>query len=255
MPFPVSVFLAGVQKSGTTTLKHLLVAHPQLASHERKEAHFFDKPQDLEAPEIIARYHGLFPAPEGRHLLDTTPSYFFNPEALSRIAEYNPQARLIVLFRDPIARAVSHWRMNRARGIEPLSFSEAVAAEPERTQVGSWRDPEGKPRPSKAVAYRARSLYGAQLHRAQQVFPPEQMLLTIAETLFEDHTRVLARIAAFLSLSSFPKTPARHDFATPKSTDPGAPTAAELRAFGATISDDIARFVQASGLDVSHWQH
>ena len=49
-----------------------------------------------------------------------------------RIAAALPDARLIVILRDPLSRAHSHYWLNRAKGIERLGFADAIAAEPER---------------------------------------------------------------------------------------------------------------------------
>ena len=57
----------------------------------------------------------------------------FHPLAPARVAKLMPTGKLIVLLRDPVERAYSHWKERRTEGKEPLDFAEALAAEGERT--------------------------------------------------------------------------------------------------------------------------
>lgn len=247
MTFQVGIFICGVQKSGTTTLANHLARHPGLSTHRGKEAHFFDRREATADPAAVAGYHARFACGGHAQAYDSTPSYFYVPEALPRLARYNPDARLIVLFRHPVARALSHWRMNRHRGIEPLGFAEAIAAEPARTALDRYRGPDGKARPSKSVAYLDRGFYGRQLARALQHFSLTQMLLLPSASLFEDHAQALERVAAFLDLPPFPPTPARHDFATPDDGTEDLPDAGVLESLRLLYAEDLALFGRLGG--------
>src|SRR4029453_1468552 len=70
----------------------------------------------------------------GRVLIgDASPYYLFHPAAAERASRIMPHVKLIVLLRNPIDRAYSHWRRERRNGREPLArFEDAVAAEPTR---------------------------------------------------------------------------------------------------------------------------
>jgi hypothetical protein len=63
---------------------------------------------------------------------EATPSYAYYPHALRRIAETVPEAKLILLLRDPVERAFSHYKHAKRLGKEELSFEEAISAEGER---------------------------------------------------------------------------------------------------------------------------
>ncbi|MBX9700198.1 MAG: sulfotransferase domain-containing protein, partial [Acetobacteraceae bacterium] len=111
----IGVFVAGVQKAGTTTLFAHLRRHPGLvAPTAEKELHVFDDETiDWRAPIDWSRLHARFPAERRCGLrFEATPITLFWPPALARIRAYNPAARIILIFRDPIGRAVSQWRMN-----------------------------------------------------------------------------------------------------------------------------------------------
>jgi hypothetical protein len=63
---------------------------------------------------------------------EASPYYLFHPHVPARVAEHLPGVKLIVLLRDPVARAHSHFQHETARGFETLSFEEAIEAEPRR---------------------------------------------------------------------------------------------------------------------------
>src|SRR5438128_3640412 len=114
----VTFVIAGVQKGGTTALYEYLAEMGDVGLSRQKETHFFDdETLDWARPDY-ARYHAMFDAPEGRPCGEATPIYSYWPNALERIAAYNPAMKLILLLRDPVARAWSHWRMEYARGAE-----------------------------------------------------------------------------------------------------------------------------------------
>ena len=118
MSQPVSFLIAGVQKGGTTALDAYLRDHPDVQMASMKEAHFFDdEGQDWAQPDY-ARYHALF-ADDGRLRGEATPIYVYWPNSLERIARYRQDMRLILLFRDPVAKP--DWV--RPRRHEPISFA------------------------------------------------------------------------------------------------------------------------------------
>src|SRR5579872_6807617 len=114
---PVSIFICGVQKGGTTSLYAHLCEHPSLQAPSKKEIHFFDDESENWLRPDYGRLESFFGAEEEDRLrFDVTPIYCFWPPSIERIRTYNPAARLILLFRDPFGRAWSQWRMEYARG-------------------------------------------------------------------------------------------------------------------------------------------
>ena len=112
---PYSFSIVGAQKSGTSTLSTALDRHPQVARAPRKELQFFTREDmDWSRPD----YSGYrAPRRKPQHLIagDATPAYLFWPHALERMHHYNPDTRLIAVFRDPLERLFSHWTMLRGR--------------------------------------------------------------------------------------------------------------------------------------------
>ena len=117
-PPRVTFLIAGVQKGGTTALFDYLGDYGDIALPAAKELHVFDdETQDWARPDYAA-YEARFPDPVGRPCGEATPIYSYWPGALARIAAYNRAMKLILVLRDPVARAWSHWRMETARGAE-----------------------------------------------------------------------------------------------------------------------------------------
>ncbi len=190
----VAFLVAGVQKGGTTALFDYLVEHPDLCLPACKEAHFFDDEGVDWADPDYAPYHALFSAcGPGAIRGEATPIYIYWPESLERIAAYNPAMRLILVFRDPIERAWSHWRMETARGAETEPFAWCIRQG--RARVTSNREPDGAHR---VHSYVERGFYGAQLTHALTLFRPEQLLCLRSEDLLAAPDRILRQVCDFL---------------------------------------------------------
>lgn len=197
----------GAQKAGTTYLYHLLVQHPHIEPAASKELHFFDNNFELG----VEWYRECFPAPEwrdGRLTVtgEATPYYLFHPYAARRMAEVVPGARLIVLLRNPVERAHSHYQMIARKGAELRTFEEAVEAE-----MGMLRgEMEGALRHEKHVGSEhqlysdlSRGIYVEQLERWAEVFVSEQMLVLKSEDFFARPAETLESVLGFLGLQGW----------------------------------------------------
>ena len=132
---PQAVIL-GAQKSGTSSLHYYLVQHPGVVAPLRKEVHYFDL--NLARGEAWYRAHFGLDGEPGVSI-DSSPYYLYHPVVPARLHALLPGARLIVLLRDPVRRAYSHYWHERDKGRESLAFEDAVAAEAER--LGNSRKP------------------------------------------------------------------------------------------------------------------
>lgn len=221
----VGFLVAGVQKGGTTALFDHLVEHPALSLPACKEAHFFDDEVgvDWSAPDY-APYHALFEgAAPGTLWGEATPIYIYWPNALERIRAYNPAMKLIVVLRDPVERAWSHWRMERARGTESLSFADCIRAG--RARVADAADGSGAHR---VHSYVERGFYGAQIERLFANFPRQQVLLMRSDDLRGDPARILRNACDFLQIPAFEIVTARESHVGLKVSSKEKPTAEDL---------------------------
>jgi hypothetical protein len=207
-PLPDFLIL-GAQKAGTTALYAYIRWHPGITGPSWKEVSFFDRHYERGD----SWYRGHFPIRAGDRLIgEASPGYLFHPLAPERIKSTVPDARLIVLLRDPVDRALSHYHHEVALGREPLSFEDAIEAEAERTRGEEERmvhDPRYFSQACWDYTYLARGRYAEQLERWLGVFPREQLLVLPSEELAAEPSKTYAGVLGFLGaqpheLGSYP---------------------------------------------------
>lgn len=200
----IQFLIGGAQKSGTSALAQYLGAHPDVRLPLGKEAHVFDR-QDFDenwpSERIDAEYADHLSL-RGSSLLcgDATPFYVFHPRAITRIARYNPTMKWIILLRDPVDRAISHYYMERDRGFERLPLWSALALE--RWRLHGRSEDLSDNSPLRHHSYRARGCYVQQLETLYASFPREQVLLLRSMDLRATPGECMQRVHAFLGLAS-----------------------------------------------------
>ncbi|HET9693501.1 MAG TPA: sulfotransferase [Steroidobacteraceae bacterium] len=192
--------IIGAMKAGTSSLHNYLTQHPGVIAPLRKEVHYFD----LQYGNGERWYRANF-GPLGRPglNLDSSPYYLFHPLAAQRAHALVPQAKLVVLLRDPIRRAYSHYWHERDKRRERLSFEDAIAAEPERVGDDEQRLARGEIQQSRAhqhCTYLARGRYAEQLERWLRFYPREQLLVLQFEDLGRAPMVTLNRTLEYLAL-------------------------------------------------------
>lgn len=200
LPLPLGrlpeFLIIGGQRCGTTSLYHWLAAHPRVRPATGKELQFFSLHHDRGE----RWYRAHFPVrPSGVRSFEASPYYLFDPQAPARAAAMLPQARFVALIRDPVERAYSHYLHSVAYGVEPLSFADALAAEPERLATGGH---EARRR----YSYVARGRYAEQLSRWHAAAGRDRVLVVRTEELTSRYADVLA----FLGLDPAPAPDRRH---------------------------------------------
>jgi hypothetical protein len=190
MTLPTFVII-GSMKAGTTSLHHYLEEHPQIQMASMKETNFFSgPPEDLPYPtghkriECVQDYERLFdPAFPARG--EASPSYTVHPQRRGvpeRMQDLIPEAKLIYLVRDPVARALSQYQHH-------ISF------ENERRPLAAALDPCDP-----FGRYTGPSFYAAQLDRYLQHFPLERMLVIDQADLLANRQVTLRKVFAFLEV-------------------------------------------------------
>jgi len=201
--------IIGAQKCGTTSLYAHLMQHPNVSSAFEKEVRYFNDHFD----EGVNWYKAHFPTIPYRSLMtrrmgsplitgEGEPSYLPNPIVPQRVLELTPNVKLIVMLRNPVSRAYSHYQHRFSRGRELRMFEEVVKADKENLQDGFDGLPtgDGKSLGHLHYSYLPRGLYADQVKNWMTVFPKEQFLITRAEDFFADTQAVYDDVLTFLGL-------------------------------------------------------
>jgi hypothetical protein len=200
-----SAIIVGAQKAGTTQLYSYLTTHPRVFPASCKEVNYFS----LHAERPVEWYRAQFPftrrvAAVGGQAIEASPSYLPNPAAMRRMHAVLPNARIIALVRDPVARAFSHYQHAKARGRETRTFEQAVQDELRQNafppRLGIALRAEAPP----MLGYVARGYYAPQLELVLALFGRKRVLILDSADLFADTAGTCQRVFEFLRLN-------RHD--------------------------------------------
>lgn len=195
---PLTFAIIGCMKCGTTTLARALAAHDLIHVPER-EVHFFDHVDSYLSvwrdgmldPDALEEAYGRHFRTQKPIVGSKTPSYIISTAALERLQRFHPDAKLIVMLRDPVARAQSHWNHllrarqagRVARGAVAPTFAEQI--EQDERELASARRPAGE---ISHVNVLYRGLYAEQIRRLQRLYPAERILVGFLEEL-RDHAQ------------------------------------------------------------------
>jgi len=194
-----NLFIVGAAKCGTTSLYHYLSQHPGVFMSHIKEPHHFS---DLRPDAEVASFYRSVDDPEDYLRLfegagacdvigEASTSYFTDARAAERIRQFNPDARIIIMLRDPVERAYSHYLNNVREGLETEDFETAL-----RRELGS---------PAEALVwgrlplYLAIGRYEEGLNRFLTRFPGRCFVM-LFEEFREDLVSSLERTVEFLDL-------------------------------------------------------
>ena len=196
----------GVMKGGTTSFFNYLTQHPQIHPPFRKEIKFFDIHYLQGLDWYRAHFPMHFKMKSGALTGEATPYYIFHPAAPERVAKVLPNVKLIVLLRNPVDRAYSHYNHMLRVGREPLPFEEAIAREAERLDGEAEKiiaDPRYSTFKHLHYSYLARGRYIEQLEKWFALFPREQMLILPSEELYTSPATAYRKAVEFLGLSAW----------------------------------------------------
>lgn len=202
--------IIGAARSGTSSLYAYLTQHPCIAPAFNKEVHFFDLNFDKGLNWYRAHFSSLLckycvKKIRGQALItgEASPYYICHPHAPRRISQIIPQVRLIVLLRNPVDRAYSHYHHAVEFGLETLSFEQAIEAEASRGRGEEERilaDESYNSFSHRHHLYLARGIYIDQIKVWMNLFPKEQMLILCAEDFYSAPSVTYSRSLAFLNL-------------------------------------------------------
>jgi hypothetical protein len=205
-----NLFLVGVGKGGTSSLWAYLDQHPDVFMSAVKEPHYFSDAITPLSPAVkdTSAYLALFAAGSDHRIRgEASVSYFWDAASAPRIRTTCPDAKILVILRDPVERAHSHYWDAVRFGVETRSFADAV-----REELDGSRRPGLEP-------YVRRSIYAEPLARYAEHFPAA-VHVVFFEELVHDRVATLRDVFAFLgvdpSVADDVHDEARNRFALPR---------------------------------------
>lgn len=185
--------IIGAAKCGTSSLYAYLKNHPQMVMPFKKELSFFSVHYDRGMDGYLSHFPVVGDRPEFL-TGEADPNYFYLPYVAERIAKHLPHAKLILLLRNPVDRAVSWYHHMVRSGCETRLFAEVIEAD---LQTYSTATAENL---SYQGGYVLRGLYLDKIKRWLSLFPSERLLILRSEDLFLDPQAATQQTFEFLGL-------------------------------------------------------
>lgn len=256
----------GAQRAATTWVHQCLREHPEVFVPEQKELHYFNEHWD----KGLDWYGSHFRPQAGQRAIgEISPNYLESEKAIRRMAQTIPEARLFVILREPVERAVSAYTIFRSL-YGQKSFAEACTAGSNLMTIGFYAQ-----HLERVFSYYPRERVKVFLYDDVQA-SPRQVLAELFSFLGVDSTFVPASVRAVYNSSrtssvqttlsswglSLPMDWLKGSFlgrwsrrwvlkVMPKSGDPIQPET--LESLRQTYREDILRLQQLIGRDLSHW--
>ncbi len=197
----VNTLIIGAGRSGTTTLWSYMKEHEEVCFSYIKEVPFFSLTEQFSKGEKY--YHSFFRNCEGAPVIASADTYLLmDHKAISRVHKYNPDMKLVVMLREPVARAYSSYTYSVNFGhhkayasfLDSMEEERRISQEPDivrRNNVGHFYG----------------SLYHEHLSQWRKVFPREQMLLLKTSDLKDHPEQFSGELPSFLNLKPFEGEP------------------------------------------------
>lgn len=228
--------IIGTKRGGTTSLYKYLNRHPNVVSmwpgvENAKKTHYFD--QHFDRGDRWYREH--FPTTLQRGRIErrtgaptvtgeAAPYYMFHPLVVGRVREHLPEARILVLLRNPVDRIWSHHHERVNAGTETLSFTDALEAEEGRLAGEAERivaQPGYYSERHDFCSYLARGRYLEHLEPWLEAFPAEQIHIIRSEDLYRQPQVTLPAVHRFLGIPEIaPDVPHRFNYIPASKMDP-----------------------------------
>ncbi|MGB3591793.1 MAG: sulfotransferase [Nonlabens sp.] len=197
-----SVFIIGAQKGGTTSLLYQLSQHPAVVKPRQKEIYYFNNTNFYRKGERWYLKQFDPPLRVDQLQVDATANYLESETAPARLKKFCPEAKIIILLRNPTERAFSHYKMSVRLGVEKCSFENALALEDARLEYGqqTYVPKYGHNYAFQRLGYRSKGCYHKFVHKWLEVFKRDQVLILESEAYFKRPKVCFDTVLDFLHL-------------------------------------------------------
>ncbi len=204
--------IIGAGQCGTTSLFHYLSQHPNIYPSSKKEINFFDDNFEkgiswykLHFPTFFQKFYCKDICKKNFITGEATPHYLFNPLVPKRVKQTVPKIKLILILRNPVYRAYSHYSKDVAIGRQTLSFPEIIHQKEKllKNQKIINKNQNSTSFNIMDSLYFSRGIYVDQLKNWMEVFPKEQFLILKTEDMQINLTKTLTKVIEFLNIPNF----------------------------------------------------
>ena len=206
-------FILGAAKCGTTSLYHYLGQHPDVCVSVDKEPGFFERDAEYERG-LGFYWDKYFNTWAGETTVgEANPLNIYLPYVADRLKRTVPEARLIMMLRNPVERAFSHWGHGRMSHKERLSFEDALAQDVHLIDQGlTFEGDEGARRWVQNLellsqlngfrTYLDTGYYSHHIIRYLKLFPRDQIKIIFLEDMSHNPRQVVDDVLKFLGVDS-----------------------------------------------------
>ena len=195
----VDFFIVGAPKSGTTSLYHYLNEHPEIEMSSQKEPDYFsDKAIHDQGMyyvknriNTLEKYESLFVEKEKVIYGEGSVSYLFYDNVAEDIKKYNPNAKIIIMLRNPIERAFSHYLMDFRLGLINDNFENIIAKKSKHKNAHLFYQ-----------QYIEVSKYAKQIQRYLDFFEKNNVLFIDYEDFKKNVSKTVGQVYSFLNIST-----------------------------------------------------
>lgn len=193
-------FIVGAPKSGTTTLYSYLEQHPDVFL-AKKEIYYFCYDLGFRTPRPDENiYLNYFADARNQKIIgDASVFYLLSPGAAQQIKGFNPEAKVIIMLRNPVQMVYSLHSENLSNGDEDIeSFESALDAEKSR-RMGN-HIPRYHNAPLEALYYSNVAKYYEQVLRYKSVFGEDKMHIIFFDDFIADTENEYRKVLKFLEI-------------------------------------------------------
>ena len=227
----INLFIVGAAKSGTTSLYHYLNQHPDVFFPKVKEPNYYSNIESedrmvYENPKEGVFYHNKIINDQNIYyslyknsfnykvIGDASPSYLWDTKSAQMIYDNFPNAKIIIVLRNPIKRTYSHYLMNIKSGVEKENNFLTALKRDKKTKPKVWGG-------GKVLLYEELGMYHKQVKTYFNTFDKKNIKIIIYEDFFKNIDEGLNDIYAFLNIKKTDKVDSKiryNQFVSPKNS-------------------------------------
>jgi hypothetical protein len=238
-----NLFIVGFAKSGTSSLYQQLIRHPKVSGGTTKEPHIYASEERFHNrfnPMERFSFDRIYPE-NNRFVLDASTSTIVAPQALERILEDTPDAKFIIIARDPVDRIFSHYKWLQSKGSKLLPLKKELSQE--RGDTWDFSKNEN----GRFKFFWLNSMYGTHLEKLTSLVPQYAYHFMFYEDFITSLKIEMQKVFSFLNIEDIAVEEIK---ANP--TEPGVAVPNKIRALSRLLPTKLRKNVKQRLANIQH---